>query len=336
MEKADSRGPPTQNSSSRLRTPAARAWTIPMPEIGARARHYAHAGERTHRRAGCGLRGGLRARRGRGASAGLPDGCRLRGQLRPASREQRRSNYSTRQLLRAGGLLPGQPRAGAGISGRRLDVVQRGCDDGRGHRPVCDAGRRQPTAPREGLLRIRLARRSDECPPPDRHQQVDRQQRGLQPPHGILRVVRRGLELAAARSHSRYEGWTDNSDPVGAFDPWGNFYAVVFPYQFSYIPSGQHFFLSPDVNPSLARSGLGIAVRPHGAPTATAWNTTRGGQLDLIERTPFEGKQIFDKQWLTIDANRHSPHFGRVYVTWAAGNQDSDLRIYGAYADAHK
>ena len=133
-----------------------------------------------------------------------------------------------------------------------------------------------------------------------------------------------------------YEGWTDNSDPVGAFDPWGNFYALVFPYQFSYMPSGQHFFLSPDVNPSIVRSGLGIAVRRHGATTATAWNTTRGGELDLIEQTPFEGKQIFDKQWLAIDTNRHSPHFGRIYVTWAVGNQDSDLRIYGAYADAHK
>jgi len=133
-----------------------------------------------------------------------------------------------------------------------------------------------------------------------------------------------------------YEGWTDNSDPVGAFDPWGNFYAVVFPYQFSYVPSGQHFFLSPDVNPSLPRSGLGIAVRPHGAATATAWKTTRGGQLDLIERTPFEEKETFDKQWLTIDTNRRSRHFGRVYVTWAVGNQDTDLRIYGSYADAHK
>ena len=131
-----------------------------------------------------------------------------------------------------------------------------------------------------------------------------------------------------------YEGWTDNSDPVGAFDPWGNFYAVVFPYQFSYIPSGQHFFLSPDVNPSLPRSGLGIAVRPHAAATATAWNTTHGGQLDLIERTPFNGKETFDKQWLAIDTNRRSRHFGRVYVTWAIGNQDRDLRIYGSYADA--
>ena len=133
-----------------------------------------------------------------------------------------------------------------------------------------------------------------------------------------------------------YEGWTDNSDPVGAFDPWGNFYAVVFPYQFSYVPTGQHFFLSPDVNPSIARSGLAVAVRPHGAATATAWNTTRGGQLDLIERTPFEGKTTFDKQWLAIDTNRRSRHFGRVYVTWAVGNQDTDLRIYSSYADAHR
>ena len=108
----------------------------------------------------------------------------------------------------------------------------------------------------------------------------------------------------------------------------------MFPYQFSYTPSGQHFFLSPDVNPSLPRSGLGIAVRPHAAATATAWNTTHGGQLDLIERTPFNGSETFDKQWLAIDTNRRSRYFGRVYVTWAIGNQDRDLRIYGSYADA--
>jgi hypothetical protein len=133
-----------------------------------------------------------------------------------------------------------------------------------------------------------------------------------------------------------YEGWTDNSDPVGAFDPWGNFYAVVFPYQFSYIPSGQHFFLSPDVNPSLPRSGLAIAVRPHGAAQATTWKTTQNGQLDLIERTPFQQKETFDKQWLAIDTNRRSRHFGRVYVTWAVGQQDRDLRIYGSHADARQ
>jgi len=133
-----------------------------------------------------------------------------------------------------------------------------------------------------------------------------------------------------------YEAWTDNSDPVGAFDPWGNFYAVVFPYMFSYIASGQHFFLSPDVNPTLPRSGLGVAVRPKNAAAASTWNTTHGGQLDLIERTPFNGSNVFDKQWLAIDTNRHSRHFGRVYVSWAIGNDDSGLRIYLSYADARR
>ncbi len=131
-----------------------------------------------------------------------------------------------------------------------------------------------------------------------------------------------------------YEGWTDNSDPVGAFDPWGNFYAVVLPYMFSYLPSGQHFFLSPDVNPSLPRSGLAIAVRARGAATAGAWNVAHGGPFDLVASTPFNGASVFDKQWLAIDTNRHSRHFGRVYVSWAIGSSDSSLRIYLSYADA--
>ncbi|MGB8003960.1 MAG: hypothetical protein WCF27_06815, partial [Gaiellaceae bacterium] len=131
-----------------------------------------------------------------------------------------------------------------------------------------------------------------------------------------------------------YEGWTDNSDPVGAFDPWGNFYAVVFPYMFSYGVSGEHFFLSPTVNPSLPRSVLAVAVRPHGATTPVAWNTTRGAGLDVIAHTPFKGNGVFDKQWIAIDTNRRSRHFGRVYVSWAIGNDDSGLRIYVSHADA--
>jgi hypothetical protein len=131
-----------------------------------------------------------------------------------------------------------------------------------------------------------------------------------------------------------YEGWTDNSDPVGAFDPWGNFYAVVLPYLFAYLPTGEHFLLSQSINPSLPRSGLGIAVRPRGAAAATTWNFTHRGQLDLIARTPFNGAAVFDKQWLAIDTNRRSRHFGRVYVSWAIGTSDSGLRIFVAYADA--
>src|SRR5919201_3746815 len=100
-----------------------------------------------------------------------------------------------------------------------------------------------------------------------------------------------------------YEGWTDNSDPVGAFDPWGNFYAFVLPYMFSYLPSGEHFFLSQSVNPALPRSGIGIAVRPHGASAASTWSFQHNGQLDLIATTPFNGASVFDKQWITIDTN---------------------------------
>jgi hypothetical protein len=133
-----------------------------------------------------------------------------------------------------------------------------------------------------------------------------------------------------------YEGWTDNSDPVGAFDPWGNFYAVVLPYMFRYLSTGEHFFLAPDVNPALPRSGMGIAVRPRGATTPASWLVTHNGAPDLIRRTPFNGALVFDKQWIAIDTNRRSKHFGRVYVSWAIGTSDAGLRIYVSYANARR
>jgi BNR repeat protein len=133
-----------------------------------------------------------------------------------------------------------------------------------------------------------------------------------------------------------YEGWTDNSDPVGAFDPWGNFYAVVLPYMFGYLSTGQHFFLSPDVNPALPRSGMAVAVRPHGASTPASWLVTHNGAPDLIRRTPFNGAVTFDKQWIAIDTSRRSRHFGRVYVSWAIGTDEGGLRIYLSYADARR
>src|SRR5438034_2083 len=39
-----------------------------------------------------------------------------------------------------------------------------------------------------------------------------------------------------------YEGWTNNTDPVGAFDPWGNFYSLLLPLVFVYSKSGGHVF----------------------------------------------------------------------------------------------
>ncbi len=147
-----------------------------------------------------------------------------------------------------------------------------------------------------------------------------------------------------------YEGWTDNSDPVGAFDPWGNFYVVELAYMFDYAPSGAHNFLSPRVNPSLSRMVLGIAVRPHGATSPTSWIATHDGHTDFVSTTPFGGEPTFDKQWIAIDTNKKSKHFGRIYVSWAVGSsaeegdsgegyrtksaQAAPLEIYESYADA--
>jgi hypothetical protein len=135
-----------------------------------------------------------------------------------------------------------------------------------------------------------------------------------------------------------YEGWTDNSDPAGAFDPWGNFYAVVLPYMFTYDSIGGHNFLSTSVNPLLPRMAIGVAVRPHGARTATSWLTTRSGKPDYVATTPFDGMPTFDKQWIAIDTNRASKHFGRIYVSWAVGNAHEEGGHAGAdrYASSTK
>ena len=132
-----------------------------------------------------------------------------------------------------------------------------------------------------------------------------------------------------------YEAWTDNSDPVGAFDPWGNFYAVTLPYMFDYNAAGGHNFLSPRVNPALPRMVMGIAVRPHGAATATQWFTTHNGRLDTAATAPIPGGEVFDKQWIAIDSFRGSRFFGRVYVMWAVGaTEDAALRIFESHATA--
>jgi BNR repeat-like domain len=132
-----------------------------------------------------------------------------------------------------------------------------------------------------------------------------------------------------------FEGWTDNSDPVGAFDPWGNFYAFVLAYAFEYDSVGNHIFLSPRVNPALPRSVVGIAVRKRGAASAAVWLTIHAGNPDYVATAPFNGESTFDKQWMAIDTNRKSRHFGRIYLSWAIGDTDSSLRIYSSHADAH-
>ena len=115
-----------------------------------------------------------------------------------------------------------------------------------------------------------------------------------------------------------YEGWTDNTDPVGAFDPFGNFYELILPYKFFYNDDGSHNFqINPnrEPNPSVPAEVISVSVRPHGATTATGWITTHNGQPDIVHAYPNKGNEP-DKQWITIDTNPRSPHFGRIYAMW--------------------
>ena len=63
-----------------------------------------------------------------------------------------------------------------------------------------------------------------------------------------------------------YEGWTDNTDPVGAFDPWGNFYSLVLPYQFYYDKHGfkKYDNGSNQTNPTVPPEAIAVSVQPAG------------------------------------------------------------------------
>ena len=134
-----------------------------------------------------------------------------------------------------------------------------------------------------------------------------------------------------------YEGWTDNTDPVGAFDPWGNFYELLLPYQFFYNADGSHnFAINPneEPNPSVPAEAITVAMRPRGAKTATDWTTTHNGQLDIVHAYPNKGNEP-DKQWITVDTNPASPHFGRIYAMWVDFTGPFTAHPVVAFADAH-
>lgn len=115
-----------------------------------------------------------------------------------------------------------------------------------------------------------------------------------------------------------YEGWTDNTDPVGAFDRYGNFYSLVLGYQFFYNPDGSHNFdINPNrtPNPSEPAEVIGTAVRPHGSTSAAQWITTHNGGPDFVAPYPAQGREP-DKQWIAIDTNPASPFVDNVYAMW--------------------
>lgn len=121
-----------------------------------------------------------------------------------------------------------------------------------------------------------------------------------------------------------YEGWTDNTDPVGAFDGFGNYYELILPYQFYYNSNGSHNYQTnpnKEPNPTVPAEVVSVAVRPHNSTTATQWLTTHTSSaavtsLDFVASYAAKGQEP-DKQWVTIDTNRNSPFFNTIYAMWA-------------------
>ena len=118
-----------------------------------------------------------------------------------------------------------------------------------------------------------------------------------------------------------YEGWTDNTDPVGAFDRFGNYYELILPYQFDYKPDGsKQFNTGQEPNPSVSNEAISVAVRPHGATSARQWITTHNGQPDIVFATNAGFGQEPDKQWIAIDNNPASPFYNTIYAMWVNFN----------------
>jgi hypothetical protein len=135
-----------------------------------------------------------------------------------------------------------------------------------------------------------------------------------------------------------YEGWTDNTDPIGAFDPWGNFYSLVLPYQFYYDKFGfkKYDNGSKQTNPTVPPEAIAMAVHPSktlpGKTPAASWIVTHKGQPDYIMTADNADTNVPDKQWLTIDTNPGSPHYGRVYAMWTLFVFNPSV-IYESHAD---
>ncbi len=132
-----------------------------------------------------------------------------------------------------------------------------------------------------------------------------------------------------------YEGWTDNTDPVGAFDSYGNYYSLLLPYEFIYNADGTKNYtvgVSKESNPAVPSEVISVAVRPHGARAATGWITTHRGAPDYVATYDSVGNAP-DKQWITIDTNPASPHLNRIYAMWVDFHSATAIPFV-SYADA--
>ncbi len=115
-----------------------------------------------------------------------------------------------------------------------------------------------------------------------------------------------------------YEGWTDNTDPVGAFDPYGNFYSLVLAYNFYYDKNGGHVFNngSSQTNPTVPPEAVAVSVRPAGATGPNDWITRHKNRPDYVMTAKNANTSDPDKQWIAIDTNPGSPCYGTVYAMY--------------------
>jgi hypothetical protein len=125
-----------------------------------------------------------------------------------------------------------------------------------------------------------------------------------------------------------YEGWTENTDPVGAFDGYGNYYELILAYQFFYNSDGTHNFTvgtSQEPNPVVPAEVISVSVRPQGATKAIDWTTTHNGHPDYVATYDSVGREP-DKQWITIDTNKKlpngspNPNYNTIYAMWTVFN----------------
>jgi hypothetical protein len=128
-----------------------------------------------------------------------------------------------------------------------------------------------------------------------------------------------------------FEGWSDDTDPVGAFDTYGNFYFFHLAYQFFYKKDGSKNYTvgkSQEPNPVVPAEVVGVNVRPHGANTATQWLPA-----DIVAAYDSVGNEP-DKQWITVDTGSASPFTNRVYAMWVNFHLVTPVP-YVSYADAN-
>lgn len=131
-----------------------------------------------------------------------------------------------------------------------------------------------------------------------------------------------------------YEGFTDNTDPVGAFDSYGNYYEATLPYQFFYDKSGfKKYQVGNEPNQGIPNEAVAVAVRPHGATGAgdASWITmhTSANHVtapDYVFTTNAGLGQEPDKEWIAIDRSQRlpagapNPNFNRIYLTYVNFN----------------